>query len=53
MPGADKRPNWCLPLAVPVEELAEQPGVQAVARVLADGLEPPVTKRSARSSRKK
>jgi 4-alpha-glucanotransferase len=40
MPGANDRPNWCLPLPVPTEELAAHPGVQAVARVLADGLRP-------------
>ncbi|WP_369133389.1 4-alpha-glucanotransferase [Modestobacter sp. I12A-02662] len=38
MPGADDRPNWCLPLPVPTEELAGHPGVQAVADVLAGGL---------------
>jgi 4-alpha-glucanotransferase len=40
MPGANDRPNWRLPLTVATEELAEHPGVQAVARVLAEGLQP-------------
>jgi len=38
MPGADDRPNWCLPLPLPVEQLAGSAGVQAVAAVLAEGL---------------
>jgi 4-alpha-glucanotransferase len=38
MPGADDRPNWSLPLPVPVDDLAAQPLVQAVARTLADGV---------------
>jgi 4-alpha-glucanotransferase len=40
MPGTTDRPNWCLPLPVPTEELAAHPGVQSVAQVLADGLQP-------------
>ena len=44
MPGATDRPNWCLPLPVPTEELAAHPGVQAVAAVLAAGLQPVTTK---------
>jgi len=40
MPGTTDRPNWRLPLPVPTEELAGHPGVQSVARVLADGLQP-------------
>jgi 4-alpha-glucanotransferase len=40
MPGANERPNWRLPLPVPTEELAAHAGVQAIARVLAEGLEP-------------
>src|SRR3954470_24512095 len=39
-PGAKERPNWRLPLPVPTEELAAHAGVQAIAQVLADGLEP-------------
>jgi 4-alpha-glucanotransferase len=57
MPGATDRPNWCLPLPVPTEELAAHPGVQAVARVLADGLAPkkprkkaPAKKRAAKGT---
>jgi 4-alpha-glucanotransferase len=46
MPGADDRPNWCLPLPVPTEELAAHPGVQAVAQVLAEGLQPKKKKRA-------
>jgi 4-alpha-glucanotransferase len=46
MPGADERPNWCLPLSVPTEELAAHSGVQAVARVLAEGLQPKKRKRA-------
>ena len=37
MPGADDRPNWSLPLPVLVEDLGDQPLLQAVARTLADG----------------
>jgi len=44
MPGAGERPNWCLPLRVPTEELAAHAGVQTVARVLAEGLHPVTTK---------
>ena len=40
IPGANSRPNWCLPLPVPTEDLAAHPGVQAVAQVLAEGLRP-------------
>ena len=38
VPGAGQRPNWCLPLPVPVDQLAGHRGVQTVARVLGDGL---------------
>jgi 4-alpha-glucanotransferase len=38
MPGADDRPNWCLPLPVPVEELPAHPLVQDVARTLGEGV---------------
>jgi 4-alpha-glucanotransferase len=38
MPGADSRPNWCLPLPVPVEELPDHPVLRSVARILADGV---------------
>jgi 4-alpha-glucanotransferase len=48
MPGTTDRPNWCLPLPVPTEELAAHPGVQAVARLLAEGLNPPATKATAK-----
>jgi 4-alpha-glucanotransferase len=40
MPGANDRPNWCLPLPVATEDLAAHAGVQALAQVLADGLHP-------------
>jgi 4-alpha-glucanotransferase len=40
MPGTTDRPNWRLPLPVPTEDLAAHPGVQSVAQVLADGLQP-------------
>ena len=40
MPGTTDRPNWRLPLPVSTEELAAHPGVQAVAQVLAAGLQP-------------
>jgi 4-alpha-glucanotransferase len=46
MPGADGRPNWCLPLPVPVEDLAAHPGVRAVAEVLAEGLRPTTSRPS-------
>jgi 4-alpha-glucanotransferase len=38
MPGADGRPNWCLPLPVPVEDLPGHPLVQELARTLAEGV---------------
>jgi 4-alpha-glucanotransferase len=38
MPGAADRPNWSLPLPVPVEDLPGHPLLQAVARTLADGV---------------
>jgi 4-alpha-glucanotransferase len=38
MPGAFARPNWSLPLPVPVEDLPEQSLVRSVARTLADGI---------------
>ncbi|SFL15450.1 4-alpha-glucanotransferase [Geodermatophilus ruber] len=38
MPGATDRPNWSLPLPVPVEELPGHPLLQAVARTLAEGV---------------
>jgi 4-alpha-glucanotransferase len=38
MPGADSRPNWCLPLPVPVEDLPEHPVLRSVAGILADGV---------------
>jgi len=44
IPGTTDRPNWCLPLPVPTEDLAAHPGVQAVAAVLAAGLHPVTTK---------
>ncbi|WP_448612969.1 4-alpha-glucanotransferase [Modestobacter sp. URMC 112] len=55
MPGADDRPNWRLPLPVPLEELAGHPGVQAVARALAEGVAPqlPTQKRKGGRSKKK
>ncbi len=36
MPGTGGRPNWSVPLPVPVEDLAEHPLLQKVVRVLAD-----------------
>ena len=38
MPGTEGRPNWSLPLPVPVEELPGHPLVRRVARTLADGV---------------
>jgi 4-alpha-glucanotransferase len=38
VPGTTDRPNWSLPLPVPVEELAEHELVGKVARILADGV---------------
>jgi len=38
MPGAGERPNWSLPLPVPVEDLPGHPLLQAVVRTLADGV---------------
>ncbi|MFC7572106.1 4-alpha-glucanotransferase [Klenkia terrae] len=41
VPGAMQRPNWCLPLPVPVDQLAGHRGVQTVARELGRGLARP------------
>ena len=38
MPGTTDRPNWSLPLPVPVEDLPGHPLLQTVARALADGI---------------
>jgi 4-alpha-glucanotransferase len=38
MPGTTGRPNWSLPLPVPVEDLPAHPLLQTVARTLADGV---------------
>ncbi|SOC50531.1 4-alpha-glucanotransferase [Blastococcus aggregatus] len=38
MPGAGGRPNWSLPLPVPVEDLPGHPLLRAVVRTLADGV---------------
>lgn len=43
MPGAAHRPNWSLPLPVPVEDLADHPLLQEVARTLAEGVARPPT----------
>jgi 4-alpha-glucanotransferase len=40
VPGTTDRPNWSLPLPVPVEELAAHELVGKVARILADGVAP-------------
>ena len=37
MPGTTDRPNWSLPLPVPVEDLPRHPLLRDVARTLADG----------------
>jgi 4-alpha-glucanotransferase len=41
MPGTTDRPNWSLPLPVPVEDLPGHPLLQVVARTLADGVSRP------------
>jgi 4-alpha-glucanotransferase len=38
MPGAAERPNWSLPLPLPVDELPAHPLLQTVARTLANGV---------------
>jgi 4-alpha-glucanotransferase len=38
LPGTTDRPNWSLPLPVPVEDLPAHPLLQDVARTLADGV---------------
>ncbi len=38
MPGAGARPNWSLPLPVPVEDLPGHPLLKAVVRTLAEGV---------------
>jgi 4-alpha-glucanotransferase len=40
MPGTADRPNWSLPLPVPVEDLADHPLLQEVAGTLAGGVRP-------------
>ena len=39
MPGTTDRPNWRIPLPVPLEEFADRPGVRAVAELLRDAVE--------------
>jgi 4-alpha-glucanotransferase len=41
MPGTTDRPNWSLPLPVPVEDLPQHELLQAVARTLAEGVARP------------
>jgi 4-alpha-glucanotransferase len=41
MPGTVDRPNWSLPLPVPVEDLADHPLLQKVAGTLADAVRSP------------
>jgi 4-alpha-glucanotransferase len=38
VPGTTDRPNWSLPLPVPVEDLAGHPLLREVTRILADGV---------------
>ena len=38
MPGTTDRPNWSLPLPVPVEDLPAHPLLKTVAQTLADGV---------------
>jgi 4-alpha-glucanotransferase len=38
MPGTAERPNWSLPLPLPVEDLLQHPLLGTVARTLADGV---------------
>ncbi len=38
VPGTTDRPNWSLPLPVPVEELAAHPLLREVTRILGDGV---------------
>jgi 4-alpha-glucanotransferase len=38
MPGTAQRPNWSLPLPVPVEDLPQHPLLRSVARALADDI---------------
>jgi 4-alpha-glucanotransferase len=40
MPGTTSRPNWSIPLPVPLDDLAAQPGVRSVAGLLADAVTP-------------
>jgi 4-alpha-glucanotransferase len=40
VPGTiDERPNWCLPLPVPLEGLAGDPRVRRLARILSNGMD--------------
>jgi 4-alpha-glucanotransferase len=39
VPGTiDQRPNWSLPLPVPLEELADDPRVRRLGGILSDGI---------------
>ncbi len=41
MPGTTERPNWSIPLPVPLEDFADQPGVRAVAGLLGEAVRQP------------
>jgi 4-alpha-glucanotransferase len=44
VPGTtDQRPNWSLPLPVPLEDLADDPRVRRLAAILSNGLNPSVS----------
>jgi 4-alpha-glucanotransferase len=44
VPGTvDQRPNWSLPLPVLLDDLAADPRVRRLARILSDGVEPPAS----------
>ena len=45
MPGTTERPNWSLPLPVPVEDLPGHPLLQTVARTLAEAAGSPARRR--------
>lgn len=50
MPGVPSRPNWCLPLPVPIEDLADHPTATAIARTLGAAIDHPDRPNSADST---
>jgi 4-alpha-glucanotransferase len=50
VPGTiDERPNWSLPLPVPLDELAADPRVRRLAGILSNGLSRPAAEAERKS----